>query len=88
MYSLSSLYYATILATVGIIIAQTIRRTQLIERGHRDPFIIPGYGYQQVSGETSETLASLELGNSRAKDQETLLRLVYVLEQGKVLHDM
>ncbi|KAI8337728.1 inositol hexakisphosphate-domain-containing protein [Chlamydoabsidia padenii] len=67
--------------TVGIIIAQTIRRTQLIERGHRDPFIIPGYGYQQVAGETTETLASLELGNSRAKDQETLLRLVYVLEQ-------
>ncbi|CAO3589334.1 unnamed protein product [Absidia cylindrospora] len=67
--------------TVGIIIAQIIRRTQLIELGYQDPFIIPGYGYQPAAGATSETLISLELGNSMAKYQESLLRLVYVLEQ-------
>ncbi|KAI8092745.1 inositol hexakisphosphate-domain-containing protein [Halteromyces radiatus] len=67
--------------TVGIIIAQIIRRTQLIERGYRDPFIIPGYDYQSASKNTSEPVVSLELGNPKAKYQETLLRLVYVLEQ-------
>ncbi|ORX60585.1 hypothetical protein DM01DRAFT_1332719 [Hesseltinella vesiculosa] len=61
--------------TVGIIIAQLIRRTQLLERNLPDPFMIQGYEY----GLTSASDSLFAFGKS--KDQETLLRLVYVLEQ-------
>ncbi|KAI8060490.1 inositol hexakisphosphate-domain-containing protein [Gongronella butleri] len=61
--------------TVGIIIAQTIRRTQLLERGHPDPFTIQGYEYAHQA----DPDPMLPLGSAR--EQETLLRLVYVLEQ-------
>ncbi|CAO3609264.1 unnamed protein product [Cunninghamella echinulata] len=67
--------------TVGIIIAQIIRRTQLIERGYPDPFIIPGYEYQSNNNSKSDGFMSMEMNNSRTKLQETLLKLVYVLEQ-------
>ncbi|KAI7904707.1 inositol hexakisphosphate-domain-containing protein [Cokeromyces recurvatus] len=39
--------------TVGIIIAQIIRRAQLIERGKPDPFLIPGWNYFNYSAANS-----------------------------------
>lgn len=80
--NLSITFFKKKIATVGIIIAQLIRRTQLIERGYPDPFIIPGYEYQSNNNK-ADGFMPIEINHSRAKLQDTLLRLVYVLEQGK-----
>ncbi|KAL7332462.1 hypothetical protein PS15p_204505 [Mucor circinelloides] len=76
--------------TVGIIIAQIIRRTQLIERGRPDPFPIPGWSYPTTM-DTSSPIMSDELNMNRfvkgleeadnvnAKNH-ALLRLVLILE--------
>ncbi|KAI8371352.1 inositol hexakisphosphate-domain-containing protein [Radiomyces spectabilis] len=61
--------------TVGIIIAQILRRTQLIARGLPDPFPIAGWKYP--SSKSSEIVRGLE----EAGKNRTLLRLVYVLEK-------
>lgn len=80
---------------MGIIIAQIIRRTQLIERGRPDPFPIPGWSYPT----TMDTLPIMsdelsmnrfakgleEADNVNAKNN-ALLRLVLILENGSVSH--
>lgn len=78
---------------MGIIIAQIIRRTQLIERGKHDPFPIPGWGYFP-SNDTASPIISDDLNMNRyvrgleeadnvnAKNN-AVLRLVLILEQGK-----
>lgn len=78
---------------MGIIIAQIIRRTQLIERGRPDPFPIPGWSYPTTM-DTSSPIMSDELNMNRfvkgleeadnvnAKNH-ALLRLVLILENGK-----
>jgi hypothetical protein len=79
-----------ILATVGIIIAQIIRRTQLIERGKPDPFPIPGWGYPNDSSPTISDELNMnryvrgleEADNVNAKNN-ALLRLVLILEKGE-----
>ncbi|KAI7872941.1 inositol hexakisphosphate-domain-containing protein [Spinellus fusiger] len=76
--------------TVGIIIAQIIRRTQMIERGEPDPFPIPGYTYTPLSvGDSqegapvfSEIVRGLEEADSVSTQNKALLRVIYVLEKG------
>jgi hypothetical protein len=80
-----------IAATVGMIVAQIIRRTQLIERGKPDPFPIVGWHYSHaVDGEMEssgsmapELVRGLEDLAERNNQTKALLRLVYVLEKGK-----
>lgn len=84
-------YQLLYIATVGIIIAQIIRRTQLIEQGYPDPFPIPGWNYA-VAGATDadsgqammspELVRGLEEADSANAQNRALLRLVYVLEKG------
>jgi hypothetical protein len=80
-------------ATVGIIIAQIIRRTQLIERGKPDPFPVPGWSYAAQLESGSSTISDElnmnrfvkgleEADNVNAKNN-ALLRLVLILEDGK-----
>ncbi|KAI9486886.1 MAG: inositol hexakisphosphate-domain-containing protein [Benjaminiella poitrasii] len=79
--------------TVGIVIAQIIRRTQLLELNSSDPFPIPGYNYTEASMDNSEkdsttrTLPSdlvkgWEEVDTIQSQNHALLRLVYILEQG------
>ncbi|KAI8393383.1 inositol hexakisphosphate-domain-containing protein [Radiomyces spectabilis] len=78
--------------TVGIIIAQIIRRTQLIERGCADPFPIPGYNSTALILDENSEEAQLAISPELMKGMEeadiashqnhALLRLVYVLEKG------
>ncbi|KAI7898613.1 inositol hexakisphosphate-domain-containing protein [Cokeromyces recurvatus] len=80
--------------TVGIVIAQIIRRTQLLELNAPDPFPISGYNYTDMSSvNTSSKVSSLKaLTSDLVKGWEevdtiqfqnhALLRLVYILEQG------
>lgn len=76
---------------MGIIIAQIIRRTQLIERGQPDPFPIPGWSYPTTM-DSSPTMTNEpnmnrfvkgleEADNVNAKNH-ALLRLVLILENG------
>ncbi|KAG1474862.1 hypothetical protein G6F56_000086 [Rhizopus delemar] len=71
--------------TVGTIIAQIIRRTQLIERGHPDPFPISGWSYHnssQVSGDINQFVAKgLEEADHLNAKNNALLRLMLLLEQ-------
>ncbi|KAI8970529.1 inositol hexakisphosphate-domain-containing protein [Pilobolus umbonatus] len=72
--------------TVGVIIAQIIRRTQLIERGYPDPFPIPGWSYHLANqGDFPEELDKFvkgieEVENANTRNQ-ALLRLMHVLEK-------
>ncbi|KAI9496168.1 inositol hexakisphosphate-domain-containing protein [Zychaea mexicana] len=77
--------------TVGIIIAQIIRRTQLLRLGLPDPFPVPGWAFQVpddddgdgVSRVFSPELArGLEEANSATNQNRALLRLVCILEKG------
>jgi hypothetical protein len=72
---------------VGIIIAQIIRRTQLIERGYPDPFPISGWSYldsAQSSGDINQFVAKgLEEADHLNEKNNALLRLMFLLEQGK-----
>ncbi|CEP08320.1 hypothetical protein [Parasitella parasitica] len=75
--------------TVGIIIAQIIRRTQLIERGQPDPFPIPGWSYPTtvVSSPVmpdelnmNRFVKGLEEADNVNTKNHALLRLVLILE--------
>ncbi|GAN09242.1 metal ion binding oxidoreductase [Mucor ambiguus] len=57
--------------TVGIIIAQIIRRTQLIERGRPDPFPIPGWSYP----------SNMDIGSPIMSDELNMNRFVKGLEE-------
>lgn len=85
------------IATVGIIIAQIIRRTQLIERGRPDPFPVSGWGYPTTMDASSPVMSDElnmnrfvkgleEADNVNAKNH-ALLRLVLILENGKQSRD-
>lgn len=74
-------------ATVGVIIGQIIRRTQLIEKGHPDPFPISGWSYTD-SGSPSDSInrfvvKELEEADHLNAKNNALLRLILLLEQGK-----
>ncbi|KAI8635991.1 inositol hexakisphosphate-domain-containing protein [Parasitella parasitica] len=75
--------------TVGIIIAQIIRRTQLIERGQHDPFPIPGWSYPPTIDSSpivpdeinmSRFVKGLEEADNANTKNHALLRLVLILE--------
>jgi len=76
--------------TVGMTVAQIIRRTQLIERGIPDPFPIIGWHYSHaIDGEMDATgpmapelVRGLEEAAEKNNQTKALLRLVYVLEKG------
>ncbi|KAI8078822.1 inositol hexakisphosphate-domain-containing protein [Halteromyces radiatus] len=71
--------------TVGTILAQIIRRTQLLERGLADPYPVPGYFYtsDQVSPSLGpEFIKGLHEADIRNTQNGVLLRLIYVLEKG------
>ncbi|KAI9320761.1 inositol hexakisphosphate-domain-containing protein [Dichotomocladium elegans] len=77
--------------TVGIIIAQIIRRTQLIEQGHRDPFPIPGWSYTLPNTDdsdsqqrilSSELVKGIEDADTAQTQSRAILRLVLILEKG------
>ncbi|KAJ2964084.1 hypothetical protein NQZ79_g1039 [Umbelopsis isabellina] len=77
--------------TVGMIVAQIIRRTQLIERGIPDPFPIIGWHYSHaLDGDLEgkqpimapELVRGLEEEAEKNSQTKSLLRLVYVLEKG------
>jgi hypothetical protein len=81
-------------ATVGMIVAQIIRRTQLIERGIPDPFPIIGWQYSHAMDGDKEGISpimapelvrGLEEEAEKNSQTKSLLRLVYVLEKGKLL---
>jgi hypothetical protein len=76
---------------VGIIIAQIIRRTQLIERGQPDPFPIPGWGYPTTTDSSpiitnepsmNRFVKGLEEADNVNAKNHALLRLVLILENG------
>jgi hypothetical protein len=74
-----------------MIVAQIIRRTQLIERGMPDPFPIIGWHYSHAfDGDVDaavpmapELVRGLEEAAETNSQTKALLRLVYVLEKGK-----
>ncbi|KAI9473878.1 MAG: inositol hexakisphosphate-domain-containing protein [Benjaminiella poitrasii] len=81
--------------TVGIIIAQIIRRTQLIERGKPDPFPIPGWNYANYPATASSfengafldevnvnqfVAKSLEEAENLNTRNNALLRVIILLE--------
>ncbi|RCI07158.1 hypothetical protein CU098_013780 [Rhizopus stolonifer] len=75
--------------TVGIIIAQIIRRTQLIERGQPDPFPIPGYSYPMTTTNSpnmsddssiNRFVKGLEEADNTNAKNNALLRIVLILE--------
>ena len=72
---------------MGIIIAQIIRRTQLIERGKHDPFPVPGWSYHtEGSPIVSDNLnmnryvRGLEEADNVNAKNNAVLRLVLILE--------
>jgi hypothetical protein len=73
---------------VGIVIAQIIRRTQLLELSVPDPFPIAGYNYTDTLERTisPELFRGWEEVDSIQNQNHALLRLVYILEQGKNIH--
>ncbi|KAG2199112.1 hypothetical protein INT46_010520 [Mucor plumbeus] len=77
--------------TVGIVIAQIIRRIQLLELNAPDPFPIPGWNYSDANSSdnpndmpaiTPELFKGWEEVDSIQSQNHALLRLVYILEQG------
>lgn len=76
------------LATVGIIIAQIIRRTQLIELGKQDPFPIPGWSYEGSPDELNMNryVRGLEEAENVNAKNNAVLRLVLILEKGIHTH--
>jgi hypothetical protein len=62
-----------------MVIAQIIRRTQLIEQNVPDPFPISGFNYNNNSTISPELFREFDL---QAHQNHALLRLVYILEQG------
>ncbi|RCI04172.1 hypothetical protein CU098_006507 [Rhizopus stolonifer] len=62
--------------TVGIVLAQIIRRTQLIEAHQCEPFPIPGYHHEASRIELLKGWEDVD-GQNHA-----LMRLMYILEQG------
>lgn len=75
-----------------MIVAQIIRRTQLIERGIPDPFPIIGWDYSHaMDGDLEgkppimapELVRGLEEEAEKNSQTKSLLRLVYVLEKGR-----
>jgi len=90
MHTAIKRYY---LATVGIVIAQIIRRIQLLELNEPDPFPIPGWNYADtnISENASDVPArnispelfrGWEEVDTIQNQNHALLRLVYILEQG------
>lgn len=80
-----------LLATVGIIIAQIIRRTQLIEQGQADPFPIAGWNYSVGNSDDPESLQrvfspelvrGLEEADSLNAQNRALLRVVSIMQKG------
>lgn len=64
-------------------IAQIIRRAQLLERNAPDPFPVPGYNYTMSQINLPlEIYRGLEEVDSVANANHALLRLVYIMEQG------
>ncbi|KAG2207019.1 hypothetical protein INT47_008488 [Mucor saturninus] len=69
--------------TVGIVIAQIIRRAQFLDRNAPDPFPVPGYNYSTTQINLPlEVYKGLEEVDSVANANHALLRLVYIMEQG------
>ncbi|KAI8638964.1 inositol hexakisphosphate-domain-containing protein [Parasitella parasitica] len=78
--------------TVGIVIAQIIRRIQLLELNAPDPFPIPGWNYSDATLDYSYDTPARNISPELFKGWEevdtihsqnhALLRLVYILEQG------
>ncbi|CAO3598194.1 unnamed protein product [Absidia cylindrospora] len=72
--------------TVGTILAQIIRRTQLLERGLPDPFPISGYVYDRGDATTQllgpEFIKGLHDADVKNTQNSVLLRLIYILEKG------
>lgn len=77
--------------TVGIVLAQIIRRTQLLELNAPDPFPISGYNYSAAEKSNNsgivrtispELFRGWEEVDSLASQNHALLRLVYILEMG------
>ncbi|KAI8356155.1 inositol hexakisphosphate-domain-containing protein [Blakeslea trispora] len=70
--------------TVGIVLAQIIRRTQLIELNCPDPFPLPGYIYDQSTSRTlsHELLRGWEGADAVQSQNHALMRLMYILEKG------
>lgn len=75
-------------------IAQIIRRTQLLEMNEPDPFPIAGYNYSQFNSDSidipiqtisPELYKGWEEVDSIHSQNHALLRLVYILEQGILL---
>lgn len=80
-------------ATVGIIIAQIIRRTQLIEQGQADPFPIAGWDYSMRSNDDPESfqrvfspelVRGLEEADSLNAQNRALLRVMSIMQKGNV----
>lgn len=75
-----------------MIVAQIIRRTQLIERGMPDPFPIIGWQYSHaIDGDMDtavpmapELVKGLEEAAEKNNQTRALLRLVYILEKGRL----
>lgn len=73
------------IATVGTILAQMIRRTQLLERGEADPFPVSGYTFEQGDATQSlgpEFIKGLHDADIQNTQNSVLLRLIYILEKG------
>lgn len=76
--------------TVGIIIAQIIRRTQLIEQGQADPFPIAGWDYSMRSNDDPESfqrvfspelVRGLEEADSLNAQNRALLRVMSIMQK-------
>ncbi|KAI8354158.1 inositol hexakisphosphate-domain-containing protein [Blakeslea trispora] len=83
--------------TVGIIIAQIIRRTQLIERGQPDPFPVSGYNYSTTTSEkptlsddvnSSRFVKGFEEADNTNAKNNALLRVILILENALSLKRM
>ena len=83
------------IATVGMIIAQIIRRVQLLKLGQPDYFPVPGYEIlvkadineedNDVARVVSPDLArNLEEANNITNQNRALLRVVSLLEKGNI----
>ncbi|CAO3608947.1 unnamed protein product [Cunninghamella echinulata] len=71
--------------TMGTILAQIIRRTQLLELGHSDPFPVSGYSYTSLEVTESlgpELIKGLQNADIKTLQDNVLLRLIYIIEQG------
>jgi hypothetical protein len=70
-----------------MVLAQIIRRTQLLELNEPDPFPIPGWDYSEADGSSRVISPELFKGweeiDSIQNQNHALLRLVYILEKGQ-----